>query len=464
MRGKVKQNFIFAFIAQAISLIVSCSTNLVLPKVLSVSDYAYWQLFLFYCTYIPCLALGLNDGIYLRYGGMRRSELDRDAIKSQLYIGMLYQLGLGMVVNLFLIYHTHSLQREILFGLVLIYYLIYTAHNFLGFIFQSINETNIYSKSIIIVRIIFLLSQILLMTSGVRNVNVYIIFYIIAIAFALGYLLWMFYPELTTGTFLWRRGINETIISMRVGISLMIANICSLLILGVCRQIIDVRWGLLAFGKVSFSLTLMNFALTFITQISLVLFPALRRLSTNKIQLYYLKLNQGLFYLLPLMYIIYLPLGFLLKLWLPKYSTSIDYLSIVLPICYFDSKMNLIGNTFFKVLNKQVLLLKINVITIALSTVIGLLAAYLFDSMQLAISGMVISIMFRNVLADLLLSKDLKVNIMLSEILDIILALLFVLTANSVSWWLAMLVMIIIYLVRMILMKSTLFGKINYDK
>lgn len=457
MQKKVKQNFIFAFIAQAISLIVSCSTNLVLPKVLSVSGYSYWQLFLFYCTYIPCLALGLNDGIYLRYGGMFRQELDKDAVKSQLIVGMGYQLFLGMMVNFTFILFSHSSQRRLLFVLVLIYYLFYTGHNFLGFIFQAINETNIYSKSIIIVRIIFFTSQVMLMISGVTNVNIYIGFYIVSISIAFGYLIWIFRPELAEGNFSFHKGVSESLISIRVGISLMFANICSLLILGVCRQIIDVRWGLISFGKVSFALTLMNFALTFITQIGLVLFPALRRLSMDRLKQYYVRLNRGLFYLLPLMYIAYLPLGFLLKLWLPKYTVSIDYLATILPICYFDSKMNLIGNTFFKVLNKQVLLLKVNVITIILSSAIGLLAAYLFNTMYLAILGMVIAIMFRNVLADLLLSSDLNINILPSESLDIILAVLFILTANYLIWWQAVIIMIVIYFGRLLLMKHKLF-------
>lgn len=453
MQKKIRQNFIFAFTAQAISLIVSCSTNLVLPKILSVSGYSYWQLFLFYCTYIPCLALGLNDGIYLRYGGLHRQELDKDAVKSQLVVGMLYQLVLGMILTLVFIAFSDSPERRILFFLVLIYYLFYSGHNFLGFIFQAINETNIYSKSIIVVRILFFTAQVALMIMGVQDVNIYIIFYIIAISVAFIYLLGMFWPEITTGTFSLSKGIGESWLSIRVGISLMIANICSLLILGVCRQIIDVRWGLIDFGKVSFSLTLMNFALTFITQISLVLFPALRRLSDDQIQQYYIKLNRGLFYFLPLMYIAYLPLGFLLKLWLPKYAISIDYLATVLPICYFDSKMNLIGNTFFKVLNKQVLLLKVNVITIVLSTIMGLLAAYIFNNMYLAVIGMVIAIMFRNVLADLLLSRDLEVNVLPSEVLDILLAILFILCANSLDWWLAMLGMIVLYGVRILIMK-----------
>lgn len=461
MQRKIKENFIFAFTAQAISLVVSCSTNLVLPKILSVSGYSYWQLFLFYCTYVPCLALGLNDGIYLRYGGIYRNKLDKDGVKSQLVVGMLYQLLLGILVTGVLIVFSQSAQRRLLFILVLIYYFFYSGHNFLGFIFQAVNETNIYSKSIIIVRIFFLTAQVLLIAMGMGNVNLYIIFYIISISVAFGYLLRKFQPELMSGTFSFRKGISESWISIQVGISLMLANICSLLILGICREIIDVRWGLIAFGKISFSLTLMNFALTFIVQISLVLFPALRRLQADQLRVYYAKLNRALFYLLPVMYLAYYPLSFLLELWLPKYAISISYLATVLPICYFDSKMNLIGNTFFKVLNKQVLLLEINVITIVVSLTLGLLAAYLFNNMYLVILDMVFAIMFRNVLADLLLSSDIGVNITSSEILDIILALIFILVTNQLGWWQALLIMLGAYLMRVLIVKSKLLQEFN---
>ena len=195
--------------------------------------------------------------------------------------------------------------------------------------------------------------------------------------------------------------------------------------MGVGRQIVDMKWGLVAFGKVSFSLTLMNFALTFIMQIGLVLFPALRRLSSDELKGYYGKLTLGLFYILPLMYIVYLPVQYILELWLPDYKESISYLATVLPICYFDSKMNLIGNTFFKVLNKQVLLLKINIITIVISSIFGLISAYIFNSMYFVIVGMVLAIIFRSVLADTLLSKDIKTNVSALEVADVILAIIF---------------------------------------
>ena len=47
-----------------------------LPKIISVEQYGYWQVYLFYSTYVGILHLGLNDGIYLRYGGEEYNDLN----------------------------------------------------------------------------------------------------------------------------------------------------------------------------------------------------------------------------------------------------------------------------------------------------------------------------------------------------------------------------------------------------
>ncbi|MCZ3622327.1 MATE family efflux transporter [Lactobacillus mulieris] len=453
MDKNIKKNFLFAFIAQAISLIVSSVTNLVLPKFLSVSAFSYWQLFIFYSTYIPCLALGLNDGIYLRYGGYHIKKLDFSEVKSQFFFGQVFQIVLGLLVGLIAFFCSTTLERKIIWVLVIIYFFIFTAHNFLGYIFQAVNETNLYSKSIIYQRLVFFLFQLVSILLFIRNVYFYISFYVLGVLVALIYLTFKIYRYFKQAKLNWKLGTEESFISMKVGISLMISNICSMLILGVSRQIIDLRWGLISFGKVSFSLSLMNFALTFVMQIGLVLFPALRRLTQKDLKQYYKNFTIKLFEILPLMYLCYLPLQYILKAWLPEYAVSIDYLAVVLPICYFDCKMELIGNTFYKVLNKQVMLLRINIITIILSAFLGLISAYVLNNMNLIIVSMVISIIFRSLLANYILKQEIKFSVLKYDLFDVILALIFVLVSHYFIWWLAFISIIAVYAIRILFVK-----------
>ena len=59
-----------ALLAQFISLAVNVIMSLLVPKQLNIKEFAYWQLFLFYANYVGFFLFGLNDGIYLRLGGM----------------------------------------------------------------------------------------------------------------------------------------------------------------------------------------------------------------------------------------------------------------------------------------------------------------------------------------------------------------------------------------------------------
>lgn len=445
---KIRTNFSFALLAQLVQLLVSCVTNLILPKILGANDFTYWQLFIFYAMYIPCIALGLNDGVYLRYGGIEHDKLDYSSVKSQYLFGIIFQLGICLLLGTVTTFAIEDWKRKIVIYLVLVYVIFYSSHNYIGYIFQAINETNVYSKSLILCKAFYLGIQVLLLAIGIVNVFVLILFYIGSFALALGYLLRCIWNDFSKEKANLCLGVAEGFVSMKTGISLMISNICSMLVLAVGRQVVDMHWGMAAFGKVSFSLTLMNFALTFISQISMVLFPALRQVDEQHLFAYYGRFTKGLFLLLPIMYLLYFPGKFLLNLWLPEYVESIAYLGIVLPICFFECKMNLIGNTFFKVLNKQMELLKINVVTIGISFGASIIGAFLFDNMTVVIIGMVVAVVFRSVLADVVLSKTLKFKIVGFEIMDIGLAALFVIGGELLEWRVTMTIMLTAIVVR----------------
>lgn len=71
-------NMATAFLAQGVSFLASVAMSLLVPKVLGVTAYGYWQLFVFYTSYSGFFLLGLNDGIYLIRGG-HSARGDREA-------------------------------------------------------------------------------------------------------------------------------------------------------------------------------------------------------------------------------------------------------------------------------------------------------------------------------------------------------------------------------------------------
>ena len=99
------KNLIYAFSAQIISLLLSFIMSLIVPKILGVDKYSYWQLFLFYSSYVGFTTFGFSDGIYLRLGGKNYEDLDFRIIGSQIKLNMILQVFIVMIfwiiINIF---------------------------------------------------------------------------------------------------------------------------------------------------------------------------------------------------------------------------------------------------------------------------------------------------------------------------------------------------------------------------
>ena len=97
---KLVTNALVAFSAQGISLVVSFVMSLLVPKVLGVASYGYWQLFIFYAGYSGFFHFGLNDGVYLVEGGKSRNEINKVIINSQFRVAVWLQVLIGAIVCL----------------------------------------------------------------------------------------------------------------------------------------------------------------------------------------------------------------------------------------------------------------------------------------------------------------------------------------------------------------------------
>ena len=138
---RVLGNFSFALVAQFLALAGNVVTNLIAPKMMGVSEFGYWQLFIFYTSYVYLFHLGLNDGVYLFNGGLSRKKVNKASINTQFVIGMLYQVFFStvLVIGAFCIH----LERERVFVLIMtgIYLLVNNGAAFIGYLLQAMDET-----------------------------------------------------------------------------------------------------------------------------------------------------------------------------------------------------------------------------------------------------------------------------------------------------------------------------------
>lgn len=404
-------NLVYAFGSQFISLTLSLIMSLIVPKFIGITEFGYWQLFIFYSSYIPFLQFGLNDGIYLINGGKSKKQLDLNSIKSQFIIGVVFETVMALImIGITLSIDELNVDRKFILIQTAINFVIFCAANYLGYIFQAINDTKTFSISIILNRVSFIIFLFAMVLSRYNNYYFIIVGYNVAQVISLVYCIYkgryIFQAKFLTSS----RTLKDILETTNVGIKLMLANIASMLILGISRYLVDWNWGINEFSEFSFAITLTNFFLMFINQFSMVMFPSLKVMNMKGQKKYYSLIDDILTIALPVVFLCYFPAKLFLNMWLPQYENSIYFFGIALPLCTLNGKMSILYNTFFKVRREEKSLLIINLITLLISGTTSLLSVFYFDSIELLLMSIVLSMLIRNLISDYYLKKVLIIN------------------------------------------------------
>ncbi|WP_433773042.1 oligosaccharide flippase family protein [Bacillus wiedmannii] len=442
VKGSLR-NISYTFIAQGIALAISLIKALWIPKMLGIEEFSYWQLFLFYSSYVGFFQFGLNDGIYLRYGGNKFENLDKALFRSQFWILVASQFILAIIVIVCSEAFIEDSNRVMILTVTSVCMVVTGVSAFFWFVFQSTNRIKEYTLAIVIEKSIFFVTVIILLSIKKYNFEYFIIG---DVASRICGLIFCIFAgrELIWGKFCsYKIAFAEMISNISVGMKLMFANIASMLIIGVGRFMVDYKWGINAFGEFSLALSIVSMILLFINAVSIVLFPTLRRVSEDKLSETYSVMRTVLIMVLCSFLIFYIPIQHILTIWLPGYAQSLKYLAILFPLCVFDGKMQMLVSTYLKVLRKENVLLKINIIAVLGSLVACSFAAVVINNINFVIIAIVAVTIIRCVLAELYLSSNLNLSIIKNLIGEISLMVIFMLS----SWYLEGIFSLLIYLI-----------------
>jgi len=424
--AKLTSNLKTALIAQGIAFALSLMTSFIVPKLLGITEFGYWQLFLLYSSYVGFFHFGINDGVYLIHGGETREELDNGSIKSQFVLGIAGQSTIAVLIAAYCLLVVPDLDRVFVLIACCIFLIINNAAGFLGFVFQAINETKVFSHSLMLEKCSFLVELVFLVVLQVDVFQLYILGYVLSRFVALGYCLFKA-RTILSGDFIGiRLALTELFTSIKVGIKLTLSNVASMLIIGFGRFLIEGTWGIDSFGEVSFALSIVNFFIVFMSQLSMVLFPALRQSSKEELEKAFGILANLLNVLLPISFIAYYPICYLLSIWLPQYTQSFIYLAILLPLCIYNTKMDIQGTTYSKVLREEKLLLRTNIISVVSAILLGIIAAVFLRSIEAVVISMLLAVQFRAVFLETHFATKCKCNRSLQTISLLVISYLFI--------------------------------------
>jgi len=455
------KNIIYALMSNMVALLVSTLVILIVPKLIGIEGYGYLQLFLFYSSYVGFLHFGWNDGIYLRYGGKDYQQLDKNLFFSQFYMLVILQIVIAIIIAIFGVLLVTDESKIFIIQMTAIC-LLFTNTNFmLLYILQSTNRIKEYANITMIGRILYFTLTVSFLLSGIREYKLIIVSDLIGRLISLLYAMYccrdIVFRKISTFHFNFREAINN----INVGIKLMFANVASMLIIGVVRFGIEHSWDVSTFGKVSLTLSISNLMMLFINALGVVVFPILRRTNKTRLPSIYITMNDLLMVILLGSLMIYYPLKVVLSLWLPQYADNLMYMAFVFPMFVYEGKMALLINTYLKTLRKEKMMLKINLLSLVFSIIITIVTTMILKNLNLALGSIIILLALRCSIAEIFLSKILRIPLYKDIVLEILITIIFILTGWFINSWLTMLLYILAYIIYLVLKRKEITSMIK---
>lgn len=443
------KNFSYTVISNLFSLITSTILIVIIPRFVSIEDYGYWQLYIFYSSFISYMSLGLTDGAYLRYGGREYKDLYKPIFVSQYWFLVVFSIVMNFSITV--IYGLNSMDpnKSVVVFLACLTGVIIVPMSLLTFMLQATNRIKEYSITTIFQRVIYILLVILLLITGGDKFEYIILSDLLSKLISLCYIC-LICRELVFGKLeSLKVSTQEIWVNISVGSKLLFANLASLLIIGIVRYCIENRWGIEIFGKVSLAISISNMLMLFINAIGIVLFPTLRRTSEHRLPDIYKQMKTFISVPLIGILIIYYPVSAIISLWLPHYSDSLIYMALLFPMCIYESKMAMLINTYLKTLRKEKVMLIINLITVVMSLILTYINVFILNNLSLTVLTITVLFMIRSIIAELYIGRILNIEVSKDIILEVFMTIIFLVVVwnfKSSLGWIIYLIAFILYL------------------
>lgn len=412
--------------AKLITMVISILLSLVVPKLLGIEHYGYWQLYTFYVNYVGFFHFGWADGLYLRYGGQYYHELDKSMMHSQYWLLSFLEILICTGIALFAIYFVKDSNKTIILIATGLNCIIILPRSILQYLLQGTGRVKEFARNSIIERTFFVVIALSFLFGGYQKYEFLLLADLVSKTIAMVSIAWVCRDIVFTKGVKLSLSLKEGLKNISVGVQLLIANIAGMLIIGIVRFSIERVWDISTFGKVSFSLSISNLVLTFISAVSIVIFPVIKRSNQDRLPVLYDTVGTLLSGVMIVFLVLYFPIKLLLTLWLPHYTDAISYFSILFPLSLFEARSSLLINTYLKALRKERAMLWLNGFSVGLSLVVTGITVFWIKNLTLAVMSIVFLQAIRSFVPDLFLQKVMGMKYSYEVLWDILTAIVFI--------------------------------------
>ena len=415
--------------AQIVSLSIAFILNIIVPKYIDEYEYAYWQTYILYANYVGILHIGLLDGIVLRYSQYDYEEIDKSLFRSQFYLLLLLDSFFSFLI---IVTSVVNLSNEYRIVGILVAFAVITKNVFMysTYSLQLTNRIREYAFASIIQKVIYGILVIVILLLETNKFFFICLAELTSEAFAFFWTIRYNRAIYIGKPCAFSEGLREAKKNITAGLFLLVSNWSAMMLIGITKMIVQWHWSELVFGKVAFSFSVTGLFLTFVSAISIVLFPTIKRLRKDQLPQLYGNIRSVLSPVLVLVLTLYFPGAYLISLWLPSYSHSIAYLGVLLPIIIYRTKVSLLTNNYLKAYRKEKLLLLINLLSLSVSVCGSLLITVILDDIDILLFFTVLVMMGMSIIAELHVSKLINHLYIKENIIEALMTIVFVICAR----------------------------------
>jgi O-antigen/teichoic acid export membrane protein len=365
----LKKDLVKVLGANFIQFLIGVVNGFLIPAVLEIDQYAYLKTFTLYTSYVGVLHFGFNDGIYLKYGGRKRHEIDLSSLKYERNFLLKFQL---VVTLIFIVLGV--LKKDFIIISFALTIVPSNLRTFFDFLYQAMGEFSVYSKIAVIYPISLLtFNLIIIFVLNSKSYIPFVISYLIAL-----YLPYLVYEIEYNRSFKINnvavgKDFSEIKMLFKIGIFIMLGNLSTLLVYSLDRWFVKLWLTIEDFAFYSFAVSLMSVINLVISSVAMTFYPYLSRGYTESLLN---KLKSYLIIVGSISSTSYFIIGLIVKVFLFKYVKSLDIISIlfasfpataIISVLYTNLyKVNKLERKYFRTV-VTILIISFTLNTIALS-------------------------------------------------------------------------------------------------
>lgn len=388
-------------------------TSLLIPKIMTISDYGVFKTFTLYVSYVGICSLGIIDGVYLKYGGYDYSSLDRLKIRLYSKIVLYSQSILMLIVLAITIFYINTATGFVLFMLALNMF----ANNVTSYyqhVSQATKRFNELSLRNITKAILTIVSVSFLVLSYYLDwfLTDYILYITIVVLLNYVLMIWYIitYRDITFGKHVRLSEEKDNVLKLIItGFPLLFSNLCSTIILSLDRQFVNILYDSITYAYYAFAYNMLTIITTTVIAISSVIYPYFKRTDEDELKKNYPKL----FSLILIFSIFclngYFVLDYFIRWFLPHYTASLSTFKLILPSMIFTSLITILIHNYYKTLGKSNRFFANSLFILVLSAIFNFFAYIIFDNVNAISIFSVISLAIWLLMVDIQLFK--KINL-----------------------------------------------------